>query len=46
MDKDYKKAVNQVVEDANGDEMRILARLTLTLERLEDLLGEVFEFQN
>lgn len=41
MDQDYKKAVNQVVKDANGDETKILARLTLTLERLEDLIGEL-----
>lgn len=46
MDKDYKKAVNQVVKDANGDETKILARLTLTLERLEDVLSEIYEFAN
>lgn len=46
MDQDYKKAVNQVVKDVNGDEAKILARLVLTLERLEDLLGEMYEFKN
>lgn len=46
MDKDVKRAVNQVIKDAGANPLKLWAREILALERLEDVLSEMYEFRN